>query len=142
MMEASAALSLAEVAVIASVALPPGADAGRMVRGAGALEGAGADQIAYMDNAKYADALAATRAGVCLVSARFATGVPKATVALVCKEPYRAYAKVVTQLYPEAMRLQSRFGQSGVSPHALIHPTARLGDGAAVDPGAVVGPGA
>jgi UDP-3-O-[3-hydroxymyristoyl] glucosamine N-acyltransferase len=95
-----------------------------------------------MDHPKYADALTATRAGVCLVSAKFAPGVPEGTVALVSKEPYRAYAKVVALLYPEAMRLQSSFGQSGVSPHALIHPTARLGDGVVVDPGAVVGPGA
>jgi UDP-3-O-[3-hydroxymyristoyl] glucosamine N-acyltransferase len=87
--EASAALSLAEVAEVAGVALPAGADAGRLMRGAAALEGAQADQIAYMDNAKYADALAATRAGVCLVSAKFAPGVPEGTVALVCKEPYR-----------------------------------------------------
>ena len=35
---------------------------------------------------------------------------------------------------------RSSFGESGVSPHALIHPTARLGDGVGVDPGAVVGP--
>ena len=138
--EASAALSLAEVAEVAGVALPAGADAGRLMRGAAALEGAQADQIAYMDNAKYADALAATRAGVCLVSAKFAPSVPESTVALVCKEPYRAYAKVVTRLYPGALRPQSSFAESGVSPHALIHPTARLGDGVGVDPGAVVGP--
>ena len=138
--EASAALSLAEVAEVAGVALPAGADAGRLMRGAAALEGAQADQIAYMDNAKYADALAATRAGVCLVSAKFAPSVPESTVALVCKEPYRAYAKVVTRLYPGALRPLSSFGETGVSPHALIHPTARLGDGVGVDPGAVVGP--
>src|SRR6185436_12529068 len=88
--------------------------------------------------AHVADALAATHAGVCLVSAKFAPSVPEGTVALVCKEPYRAYAKVVTRLYPGALRPQSSFGESGVSPHALIHPTARLGDGVGVDPGAVV----
>src|SRR5215212_9893976 len=102
--ETSAALSLGDVAEIAGAALPAGADPGLMVRGAAALEGARVDQVAYMDNAKYADALAATRAGVCLVSAKFAPGVPDGTVALVCKEPYRAYAKVVTRLYPGAVR--------------------------------------
>ncbi|MFL5325003.1 MAG: UDP-3-O-(3-hydroxymyristoyl)glucosamine N-acyltransferase [Microvirga sp.] len=140
--EASAALSLEEVAAIAGAALPEGADAGLMVRGAGALEGAREDQIAYMDNPKYAAALAATRAGVCLVSAKFAAGVPAGTVALLCRAPYRAYAEVVTRLYPDATRPQSSFGESGVSAHALVHPTARLGEGVAVDPGAIVGPGA
>ena len=113
--EASAALSLAEIAAIAGAALPAGADPGFMVRGAGALEGAREDQIAYMDNPKYAAALAATRAGVCLVSAKFAPAVPAGTIALLCRAPYRAYAEVVTRLYPDATRPQSSFGESGVS---------------------------
>jgi UDP-3-O-[3-hydroxymyristoyl] glucosamine N-acyltransferase len=48
----------------------------------------------------------------------------------------------VTRLYPDATRPQSSFGESGVSAHALVHPTARLGEGVAIDPGAIVGPGA
>src|SRR4051794_34272282 len=138
--EASGALSLEAIAAIAGAALPDGADAGFMVRGAGALEGAREDQIAYMDNPKYAAALAGTRAGVCVVAAKFAPGVPAGTVALLCKAPYRAYAEVVTRLYPEAARPQSSFGESGVSPHALVHPTARIGEGVSIDPGAIVGP--
>jgi UDP-3-O-[3-hydroxymyristoyl] glucosamine N-acyltransferase len=63
-------------------------------------------------------------------------------VALVCREPYRAYAKVVTRLYPEATRPGSSFGVDGVSAHALVHPTARLGEDVSIDPGAVIGPGA
>src|SRR5215204_6521782 len=51
-------------------------------------------------------------------------------------------AEVVTRLYPDATRPQSSFGESGVSAHALVHPTARLGEGIAIDPGAIVGPGA
>src|SRR4051812_50109279 len=82
--EASGALSLEAIAAIAGAALPAGADAGLMVRGAGALEGAREDQIAYMDNPKYAAALAATPAGVCLVSAKFAAGVPAGTGAPLC----------------------------------------------------------
>jgi UDP-3-O-[3-hydroxymyristoyl] glucosamine N-acyltransferase len=137
--EASATLSLNDIVEIAGVALPAGADGRLEVRGAAALETAQPDQIAYMDNAKYADALSATRAGVCLVSSRFAQAVPDGTVGLVCKEPYRSYAQVVTRLYPDATRPQSNFGESGVSPHALIHPTARLADDVMIDPGAIVG---
>ncbi|HEX8165116.1 MAG TPA: UDP-3-O-(3-hydroxymyristoyl)glucosamine N-acyltransferase [Beijerinckiaceae bacterium] len=140
--EASAALSLGDIAGIAGAALPAGADAGFTVRGAAALEHAGPGEIAYMDSAKYADALAATRAGVCLVSSRFAGAVPAGTIPLVCRQPYLSFARVVTRLYPEAMRPRSSFGEDGVSPHALIHPTARLGEGVAADPGAIVGPGA
>jgi UDP-3-O-[3-hydroxymyristoyl] glucosamine N-acyltransferase len=138
--EASATLSLKDIAEIAGAALPVGADGGFTVRGAAALETARPDQIAYMDNGKYAEALAGTRAGACLVSARFADAVPAGTVALVCRQPYLSFARVVTRLYPEAARPQSNFGEIGISPHALIHPTARLGDGVAADPGALIGP--
>ena len=39
-----------------------------------------------------------------------------------------------------AMRPQSCFDAVGVSPGALVHPTARIEHGASIDPGAVVGP--
>ncbi len=52
---------------------PTGADAHpRDRRGVAPLETAGPDDLAYMDNASYAEALGATRAGACLVSPRFA----------------------------------------------------------------------
>src|SRR3990170_4520496 len=43
---------------------------------------------------------------------------------------------------PEAARPSSSFAEGGISPHALVHPTAQIADGVMVDPGAIVGPGA
>ncbi|HEV2541429.1 MAG TPA: UDP-3-O-(3-hydroxymyristoyl)glucosamine N-acyltransferase [Methylobacterium sp.] len=135
-------LTLGAVAEACGVPLPEGTDPAQAVTGAAPLETAGPSELAYMDNARYGDALAATRALVCLVSPRFAPRVPSGTIALVTRDPYRAYAGLLAHLYEEAMRPGSLFAASGISPGAHVHPQARLEDGVRVDPGAVVGPGA
>jgi UDP-3-O-[3-hydroxymyristoyl] glucosamine N-acyltransferase len=135
-------LTLRQVAEIAGAALPDGADPDGAVSGVAPLETASGDALAYMDNPKYADALARTGARACLVSRRFAAKVPVATVALVTDQPYHAYAEILARLYPAAARPTSSFGASGVSPGSFVHPTARLEHGVVVDPGAVIGPGA
>lgn len=135
-------LDFGEVAAISGVALPEGVDSARLVTGAAALEHAGPGDIAYMDNAKYTDALAATAAGLCLVSPRFAGRVPAGTTALISPAPYHAFAKVLARFFPAALKPGSVFGSQGVAPGAFVHATARLEDNVTVDPGAVVGPGA
>lgn len=137
----AAPLALAEVAELAGVPVPAAAPDLR-VENVAPLDEAGPRDLAYMDNTRYADALAATRAGICLVSKRFAGAVPPGTVALVVPDPYRAYAAVLTKLYPEALRPGSAFGATGQSPGSYVHPSARLEEGVLVDPGAVIGPNA
>ena len=133
-------LSVREIGEISGAAVPDGVDPNTEISGIGPLESAGPGDLAYMDNAKYVEALAATRAGVCLVSKRFAAKVPEGTVALVTREPYRAFAHVLARLYPSATRPGSGFNAVGVSPGSFVHPSARLEQGVIVDPGAVIGP--
>lgn len=139
---AQTTLTLRLIAEAAGVPLPEGADPDRTVTGAAPLDRAGPRDLAYMDNARYGDALAATRAGICLVSPRFAARVPTETVALVLRDPYRAYAALLGRLHPDALRPGSQFGARGIAPGAHVHPEAHLEAGVTVDPGAVVGPGA
>ena len=136
-----APLALPEICALSGVAIPEGALDLR-VTAVASLEDAGPGDLAYMDNARYAGALAATHAGICLVSRRFAAKVPTTTCALVVPDPYRAYAAVLGRLYPSALRPGSVFGASGISLGSCLHPTARLESGVTVDPGVVVGPGA
>ncbi len=137
-----ARVSLGDVAEAAGVSLPDGVDPQAEISGAAPLENAGPDDLAYMDNARYGDALAKTRARVCLVSKRFAARVPDSTIALVVRDPYRVYATLLARLHPDAMRPGSLFAANGISPSAHLHPDSRLEEGVRVDPGAVVGPGA
>ena len=134
------AISLREVAELAGAQLPSGADPDRLIGSVAPLESAGPDDLAYMDNPKYGEALAATGAGICLVSKRFAGKAPATTIVLVTAQPYRVFAQVLARLFPSAMRPQSMFAASGISPGSFVHPTARLEHGVTVDPGATIGP--
>jgi UDP-3-O-[3-hydroxymyristoyl] glucosamine N-acyltransferase len=136
----AAPLTLGDVATIAGAKLPEGADPFQLIEGAASLEEARKGDIAYMDNPSYVAALAQTRAGICLVSQRFAAKVPASVLALVCSSPYRVFAQVLAQLYPSATRPASVFEAHGVSPGVFLHPSARIEPKVTIDPGAVIGP--
>ena len=69
---------------------------------------------------------AATRAGICLTTEHLPERRRRSVAVLVTPAPYRAFVAVAQALYPGAMRPSSLFEASGVSPSALVHPTARL----------------
>ncbi|MFO1167738.1 MAG: UDP-3-O-(3-hydroxymyristoyl)glucosamine N-acyltransferase [Rhodoblastus sp.] len=115
--------------------------AARKIEGLAALERAGPRDLAYYDNPRYADALAATRAGACLLRAGAFSRAPKGVAALIVPDPYRAFAKLAARLVPDSLRAAPILAK-GVSPQAQVHPQARLEPGVDVEPGAVIGAGA
>ncbi|MDR1827203.1 MAG: UDP-3-O-(3-hydroxymyristoyl)glucosamine N-acyltransferase [Methylobacteriaceae bacterium] len=135
-------LTLRRVIELAGGQLPNGRDPDALIANVAPLEYAGPDDIAYMDNPAYVEQLAATRAGYCLVSGRFADRVPATTLAIVTRRPYHVFAAVMALLYPSAMRPRPVFQNEGVSPGAFIHNTVEIGDRVTVDPGVVIGAGA
>ena len=112
----------------------------RRITGIAALDSAGPNDLAFLDNVKYLDQLAATRAGACLTTERFADHVPSRTAVLLLREPYRAFVAVSRELFVEALRPSSLFDAKGVTPGSFVHASARLENGVTVDPGAVIGP--
>lgn len=138
----SSAPSLAEVASWCGASLAAEADSGRVIQDVAALDQAGPDDLTFLDNPRYLDALKRTRAAAALVAPRYAGAQPATCAALVAPEPYRAMALVMARLYPSAVKPGSVFGESGVSQRALVHNSARLEPGVVVDPGAVIGRGA
>ncbi len=140
-------LTPAEAMTVASVAAFlkaewSGDDGERPVRRVAALANATGDCLTFLDNPKYASQLAGTKAAACLVAARQRDLVPAGVAAIVVPHPHAAFVAVSRRLYPQALRPQSLFGATGISPGAMIHPTARLEAGVVVDPGVVIGPGA
>ena len=115
-------------------------DLGQTIVDVAPLDRARPGDLVFLDNPKYVDQLAGTRATACLVGERYAELVPKGVAALVVREPYRACAIVTARLYPDAARPGSLFDSHGVSPGANVHPLARLEANVIVDPGAVIGP--
>lgn len=106
------------------------------------LESARKGHLTFLENANYAAHAKATGATACFIAPKFAASLPAGTIALVSNEPYKAFAKAAARLYPASMKPGSMFGQSGIAPGAIVHPTARLEENVTVDPGAVIGPGA
>ena len=137
-----------ETTVLSSLAerigasLPISADPATVFTGGASLEAAEPWHVAYMDDPRYAEALRTTRAGACVVSERFLQMVPANTVALVVRNPYRAYAEILARLHPESLKPAANFNLSGIAAGSFVHPKARLEPGVVLDPGAVIGEGA
>lgn len=119
-----------------------GAGLSRQLSGVAALADAGPSDIAYMDGLKFVTDLRATRAGACLVGARFAGEVPTGTVAIIVARPFAAFVMLARRFHADLLRPDTIFGQTGIAAGAVIHPQARIEDGVTIDPGAVVGPDA
>lgn len=132
------AVSASEVAGMAGVIFT-GTDL--LLSAVATLETAQADELSYMDNPNYMDALKTTKAGACLVSPRFRDYVPVTTLSLVTPWPYCVYAKVLAKLYPSAAMPQNCYQHAGVSPRATVHESAHVDPSVAIDPGAVIGAG-
>jgi UDP-3-O-[3-hydroxymyristoyl] glucosamine N-acyltransferase len=135
-------LTACEIADLVGAPSPRKGAKERRVSGIAALDQAGPTDLAFLDNPKYAGQLAGTRAGVCLVGARFAAAAPDHLVVLVVREPYRAFVAVACVLFPEALRPSSLFASRGVAPNVSVHPSARLENDVLIDPAAVIGPNA
>jgi UDP-3-O-[3-hydroxymyristoyl] glucosamine N-acyltransferase len=138
----ASAPSLAEVADWCGAALGPGVDPGRVIKDVAALDEAGRDDLTFLDNPRYLEALKRTQAAAAFVAPRYASAAPATCAALIASEPYRAMALVMARLYPSAVKPGSVFGETGISRTASVHPSARLEPGVIVDPGAVIGHGA
>ena len=132
--------TLAEIAQWTGATLAPGCDSSLVINAIAPIDSAQPGALTFLDNPKYATALTQTRASACLLTQRHAAAVPTGTVALIVAQPYAAFAKVVANIYPDALKPQSSFAAHGISPGAFVHPDARLEQGVTVDPGAVIGP--
>jgi len=116
-------------------ALPPRADTvtlGEINTLANAREGA----LTFLDNRKYRDQLADTRASAVLLRPDDAENCPDAVIPLATPEPYRAFATALGVIYPTAFHTPIL----GDDQTTAIHPTARIEEGVVVEPGATIGP--
>ena len=132
--------TLADIAALTKARLVDASRSGQPVKGLASLDQAGPMHLTFFDNLKYADQLASTKAGACLVSERFEASVPAHVAVLRAVNPFREFVNIARELYSDTLRPQSWFGNAGIAPSAVIHPTAHLEDGVIVDPLAVIGP--
>jgi len=135
-----AGLTIAEIAALTGAESCDAARLAHLITDVAPVDLAGPADLTFIESSKYAEALATTRAGACLMPQRFESRAPKSLIVLRTAEPYRAFVAVHGELYPQSLRPTSLFETSDIAPGAIVHPTARLESGVTVDPGAVIGP--
>ncbi|MGD9535783.1 MAG: UDP-3-O-(3-hydroxymyristoyl)glucosamine N-acyltransferase [Alphaproteobacteria bacterium] len=126
-------IRLGEIAERIGAALSEGADPERLIADVAPLHTAGPDELSFFDNVKYVDALAAMRAGACILSAEHARRAPPGVDLLVSPQAYRAYALAAQAFYPRVAP------EPGVAPSAVVDASASVGEGCRIEAGAVIG---
>ncbi len=127
--------TLAEICQHASIPSPE-ADGGSEITDLATLEGAGPSHLTFCAAKDLVLALAASRAGFCLVAEGMAlpTGQLK-TRPLPCHSVQHAFAAAAKYFYPE-------HSGSAWTQDRAVHPSARIDDNVILAPGVVVGPNA
>ena len=133
-------VSVAEIATLTGGSPRAGADLSRIITGIAPIDRAGADDLTFVKDAQYAEALATCRAGAVLTTERFAHHAPAGTAVVNVRKPYEAFVTVARHMYGSALRPVSAFGTQGIAPSAVVHPTAQIGPDVTIDPFAVIGP--
>ena len=115
-----------------------------VVNGCAAIEDARSDQVTFMANVKYLAHLQTTKAAAVLIDEKVEC--PPHLVRLVCEDPYFAFRNAMIALHgfrkhPEPMAVDPRSAE-GTRSGALVHPTAKIGEGTQIHPRAVVEAGA
>jgi UDP-3-O-[3-hydroxymyristoyl] glucosamine N-acyltransferase len=126
--------ALGILAEACGAAIGRGAD--RLFAGIAPLQAAGPDQVSFLDNRRYADALAASQAGAVILSPALAARAPEQAALLLSDKPYLAWAKLCAFFHPEPPPVP------GIHPSAAVDPAARVGAGCEIGPFAVVEAGA
>jgi UDP-3-O-[3-hydroxymyristoyl] glucosamine N-acyltransferase len=133
-------LTTGEIAALTGAKLRHGDPPDRRITNIAPLDTAGASDVSFLENSKYAGELATTRAGACLIAPRFLEFAPRNLVVLETPQPYPAFVAVTRKLFGNLLRPTSLFGTNGRAASAQIDPTARLEADVTVDPLAVIGP--
>lgn len=100
------------------------------IMGIAGIEEAGPGQLTFVANPKYAAAARRTNASAVIVAEDFPA---LATAMLRSKDPYLTFARAIGLFHPP-----SKYAV-GIHPTAVIHASARIGEGAHVGPYVVVG---
>ena len=123
--------TLATIAAAAGLTPHPAPD--RCFTGVGPLHQAGPDEVSFLDNPRYADSLATTRAGAVVLAPALLPRLPPTAIGLATANPYLAWARICTLFFPPPAP------QPGIHPTALVDPSATIAASAEIGPHATIG---
>ena len=122
-------MKLAQIASALGVRLENGSP-DTEITGLAGIEEAGPGQLTFVANPKYAAAAHRTKASAVVVSEEFPA---LATAMLRSNNPYLTFAQAIALFHP------ARKYSSKIHPTAVIHASARIGEGAHIGPYVVIG---
>lgn len=119
--------TLAALAAMSGASLRDAGDGDRLIRDVAPIERATADDVTFLDNRKYLDALAQSRAAAAFVDASVADRAPAGMALLIAREPYKAFARAAQAFYPEQAVVAGRAPSAIIDPTAIVPPDCEIG---------------
>ncbi len=132
----SGPFTLGQIAENSGAQLACKADDSFLLNDVAPLDGADASHLSFLDNKKYKESFAATKAGACIVHPDLAGLAPAHVKLLLSRNPYKSYALAAQLFYP------TRGANGVVSPYARIEDGVHLGVNVEIHAGAVIAQGA
>ncbi len=102
------------------------------------LQDAAQGSISFLSNNKYRRYLSNTDATAVILTGEYLDECP--VTALVCDNPYLAYARISAHMYPAKKRESGQHPTAIVSDSALVDPSCCIGPGAVIEDNACIGP--
>ena len=124
--------SLKELAEISGGKLSDDADGEAQFTDVAPLSAAGASDISFLDNKKYADIFSQSSAGAAIIRPDVVSKAHPGMQLIIMDDPYRGYARVARAFYPMTVF------EEALAATACVDETAVVGNGCRIDSGAVI----
>ena len=112
----------------------------RLLSGVAPLQTAGPDELSFLDNRRYVEALRTTRAGAVIVHPSLRSQVPATAAAIVTAEPYLGWARAARLFFPLPPVCPGVHPAAVIDPAATVDASSEIGPFAVVEKGAEIGP--
>ena len=120
--------SLDALAALSGARLCDPGDGERLFHDVAPLETAGPDDVTFLDNRKYTDALTRSRAGAAFIDERLIDRAPAGMALLIADDPYKAYARAAQAFYPAPPAVPRRAASAVIDPAATVPPDCEIGE--------------
>jgi UDP-3-O-[3-hydroxymyristoyl] glucosamine N-acyltransferase len=134
-------LTVGDIAGFTGASLRDASLGDRVVSRLASLADSDSDALVFLEGKKNAGNLSSLKAAAVLCTEDLQNVIPKGIAVLLTRNPHRDFSAIGRMLFPAAARPEPWYGETGISPNAIIHPSAVIEAGATVEAGAVIGRG-
>ncbi|MCZ2328362.1 UDP-3-O-(3-hydroxymyristoyl)glucosamine N-acyltransferase [Bartonella sp. F02] len=132
-------LTVANVAELTGAKLLNSEFSNTIINTLSSVENAEEGSLVFVERQKFSDALKTSSAVAVFCTQDLISKVPKSMAILLTSTPQRDFAQIGRILFPSSVKPIPWFGKNEISPHAHIHPTAKIEHDVCIEAGAVIG---